>query len=254
MTTSLSPLAPRELVIDPGAFAVLPALQVHGVVIRGYADAAARVSLAPLLTQIEAMMADAPAMAADVPLIAAWREAYRAMGLKPSKYRCSIEALWRRARKDPRDWLTGLAGVDVYNALSLLHTVPAGVQDLAKLPVRDGDEKGIGVPYVLRGLDPERDTFMPLGQNTYRLSAQLLGFTLGHEVVCWALNHRDSQRFCLQEDTADAIIFSEGTTHEQSEASQRMLEALADLLTEQGAQCGAIITANQDNPRQRLVA
>ena len=61
--------------------------------------------------------------------MAAWREAYRAFGAKPQRTRNSLEALLRRAA-------SGLPRVnrltDLYNAVSVLHQVPLGGEDLAR--------------------------------------------------------------------------------------------------------------------------
>jgi DNA/RNA-binding domain of Phe-tRNA-synthetase-like protein len=65
----------------------------------------------------------------DLPHVAAWREAYRAFGAKPGRTRNSLEALLRRAPGGlPRvNELT-----DVYNAVSVLHQVPVGGEDLSR--------------------------------------------------------------------------------------------------------------------------
>lgn len=63
----------------------------------------------------------------QLPHVAAWREAYRAFGAKPQRTRNSLEALLRRAA-------SGLPRVnrltDIYNAVSVLHQVPLGGEDL----------------------------------------------------------------------------------------------------------------------------
>jgi DNA/RNA-binding domain of Phe-tRNA-synthetase-like protein len=61
--------------------------------------------------------------------VAAWREAYRAFGAKPQRTRNSLEALLRRAESGlPRvNWLT-----DYYNAVSMLHQLPVGGEDLTR--------------------------------------------------------------------------------------------------------------------------
>ncbi|MET4078520.1 MULTISPECIES: phenylalanine--tRNA ligase beta subunit-related protein [Janibacter] len=63
----------------------------------------------------------------ELPHVAAWRDAYRAFGAKPQRTRSSLEALTRRAA-------AGLPRVnratDVYNALSVIHQVPLGGEDL----------------------------------------------------------------------------------------------------------------------------
>ena len=65
------------------------------------------------------------------PHVLAWRDAYRAFGAKPQRTASSVDALWQRAGKSalPRvNWL-----VDLYNAISVLHTLPVGGEDAARL-------------------------------------------------------------------------------------------------------------------------
>lgn len=61
--------------------------------------------------------------------IASWRDAYKAFGSKPNKYRNSLEALTRRAE-------AGLPRVnrltDIYNAISVKNQIPFGGEDLDK--------------------------------------------------------------------------------------------------------------------------
>jgi DNA/RNA-binding domain of Phe-tRNA-synthetase-like protein len=79
----------------------------------------------------------------ELPRVAAWREAYRAFGAKPQRTRNSLEALLRRV--DP-----GLPRVnrltDVYNAVSVLHQVPLGGEDL---------DRYAGPPRLLRATGQE---------------------------------------------------------------------------------------------------
>jgi DNA/RNA-binding domain of Phe-tRNA-synthetase-like protein len=63
---------------------------------------------------------------AEYPRIAAWREAYRRFGARPSDFRSSIEALARRVLRG--DALPGInALVDIGNLISLRYLVPVGV-------------------------------------------------------------------------------------------------------------------------------
>jgi DNA/RNA-binding domain of Phe-tRNA-synthetase-like protein len=59
------------------------------------------------------------------PHIAAWREAFRLMGVKPSEFRSSIEALARRALRE-QELPSINALVDIGNILSLRYLIPAG--------------------------------------------------------------------------------------------------------------------------------
>jgi DNA/RNA-binding domain of Phe-tRNA-synthetase-like protein len=61
------------------------------------------------------------------PHVALWRDAYRAFGAKPQRTRNSLEALLRRI-PDGLPRINRLT--DLYNAVSVLHEVPLGGEDL----------------------------------------------------------------------------------------------------------------------------
>jgi hypothetical protein len=66
------------------------------------------------------------------PHLHAWRNAFSAFGVKPSKFLCSAEALVKRVLKGEE--LPAINRVvDAYNAVSLRHVVPAGGEDLDRL-------------------------------------------------------------------------------------------------------------------------
>ena len=67
--------------------------------------------------------------------IQAWRQAYAAMGLKPTQYRCAAEALLRRFRK-VRDLPRFHPLVDVLNAESMKAAIPIAAFDIAR--IKDG--------------------------------------------------------------------------------------------------------------------
>ncbi|MGB0682727.1 MAG: B3/4 domain-containing protein [Magnetovibrionaceae bacterium] len=66
---------------------------------------------------------------AEIPEIRDWREAYKAFGVKQTRYRCSVERLIKSIAAGK-----GLARilplVDLYNAISVRHIVPVGADDL----------------------------------------------------------------------------------------------------------------------------
>jgi len=81
-----------------------------------------------------------PEVLLEHPRIASWREAYRAFGAKPGKFRPSMEAMVRRILKD-QEIPSINALVDIGNVVSLRHLVPAGghaidelTQDIALRP------------------------------------------------------------------------------------------------------------------------
>ncbi|MFJ7768046.1 B3/4 domain-containing protein [Streptomyces sp. NPDC097107] len=69
---------------------------------------------------------------ADMPEIAAWREAFSRMGLKPTQYRCASEALLRRYRKD-KSLPSFHPVVDYLNHVSMAYGIPIAVFDTAHI-------------------------------------------------------------------------------------------------------------------------
>ncbi|MCM3617154.1 phenylalanine--tRNA ligase beta subunit-related protein [Sutcliffiella horikoshii] len=71
----------------------------------------------------------------DIPGIAEWRSVFKDTGTDPSRYRPSIEALYRRIKKgqflEPFN-----SAVDLNNFFSLKYEIPFGIYDVSKL---DGD-------------------------------------------------------------------------------------------------------------------
>jgi DNA/RNA-binding domain of Phe-tRNA-synthetase-like protein len=116
--------------VAPAVFALRPDYRALLLAVDGVVPGASDAGSEELLRQAEATAGKLLAEAAvdQLPHIAAWREAYRAFGAKPQRTRNSLEALTRRAA-------TGLPRVnrltDVYNAVSVLHQIPLGGEDLA---------------------------------------------------------------------------------------------------------------------------
>jgi len=82
----------------------------------------------------------------EIPALAAWRSAFRAFGVEPTKYRSAAEALLRRLTKKG-DIPSINALVDVYNLISIRYSVPMAAFDTrqicAGITVRfaDGSER-----------------------------------------------------------------------------------------------------------------
>jgi DNA/RNA-binding domain of Phe-tRNA-synthetase-like protein len=117
--------------VDSAVFTLRPDYRVLLLAVDGLAPGASDASSEALLRRAEeaAVALLAGVAAEELPHIAAWREAYRAFGAKPQRTRNSLEALSRRAG-------TGLPRVnrltDIYNAVSVLHQVPIGGEDLTR--------------------------------------------------------------------------------------------------------------------------
>ena len=131
----------------------------------------------------------------SLPHVAAWREAYRAFGAKPQRTRNSVEALLRRAG-------SGLPRVnrltDTYNAVSVLHQIPLGGEDLTRY---------VGSPHLIRATGNE-----PF--DTVADGAAVLEYPDPGEVVwcddagvtCRRWNWRQARRTQLRDDTTTALF------------------------------------------------
>lgn len=117
--------------VDPAVLELRPDYRALLVVVEGI-DAGAPSSVADGLIaaaeeRARELLAGTPVI--ELPHVAAWREDYRAFGAKPKRTRNSLEALPRRAG----DGLPRVnALTDLYNAISVLHQIPFGGEDLAR--------------------------------------------------------------------------------------------------------------------------
>lgn len=148
-----------------------------------------------------------------------WREAYRSFGYKPSSTRCSGEALLRRALKDNQ--LPDINPmVNLYNSISLKHTLPLGADDLDKLDgalrltIAKGDE-----PFVALG-GGEAEVALP-GEVIYRDDK---------EITCKAWNWRECDKTKLTAQTKNAVLVIEGLEHAHLSEMAHALKELKQLI------------------------
>ena len=117
--------------VDSGVFGLRPDYRALLVAVDGLVPGPSDQASEALLQAAEAAAREAlrDRPVEQLPHVAAWRDAYRAFGAKPQRTRNSLEALLRRAG-------TGLPRVnrltDVYNAISVVHQVPLGGEDLSR--------------------------------------------------------------------------------------------------------------------------
>jgi DNA/RNA-binding domain of Phe-tRNA-synthetase-like protein len=131
----------------------------------------------------------------QLPHVAAWREAYRAFGAKPQRTRNSVEALLRRAA-------SGLPRVnrltDVYNAVSVLHQIPVGGEDLTRY---------IGAPQLLRATGTEPfDTVADGVTVTEHPDPGEVVWCDDAGVTCRRWNWRQARRTQLSDGTTTALF------------------------------------------------
>jgi DNA/RNA-binding domain of Phe-tRNA-synthetase-like protein len=128
------------------------------------------------------------------PAVAPWRQAYAAFGVKPSKYRSSIESLLRSAQAGRIRSVNPL--VDLYNTVSLRHMLPCGGEDLAAVR---------GAIRLTRAAGGEH--FIPLGsaaEEPPQPGEVIYRDDLGVLCRCW--NWREADRTKLTAATTDAFL------------------------------------------------
>lgn len=183
--------------VDPGVFALRPDYRVLLVAANGIEPGAADESCESMLFAAEdharQLLQGDPVE--QLPHIAAWRAAYRSFGAKPQRTRNSVEALTRRAPAGlPR--VNRLA--DIYNAVSVLHQVPIGGEDLDRYD---------GPPRLLRAVGDE-----PF--DTVSGGAGIVDYPEPGEVIwcddtgvtCRRWNWRQGRRTHLRDDSQAALF------------------------------------------------
>ncbi len=211
----------EEAWIEPAVFALRPdyralLLAVDGLV-PGPGDEAGEALLQEAEASTARALADRPVD--QLPHVAAWREAYRAFGAKPQRTRNSLEALTRRAGSGlPRvDRLT-----DLYNAVSVLHQIPLGGEDLSGYR---------GVPRLIRATGVE--VFDTVAGGEPVIEHPDPGEVVWCDdagVTCRRWNWRQGRRTALTEDTTTALFVLDALAPMTDEALHTAAEDLATRL------------------------
>lgn len=164
-----------------------------------------------------------PELLSEVPEIRDWRSAFQSFGLKPSKYRSSVEQLYRRALKG--DIIqTRLPLVNLYCYVSILDRVPMGGYDLRKI---EGD---IEVRRAVAG-----EEFTAIGEKSpLQSEGGVIVYSDQSGIICWGWNHRDCARTCLGPDTQEAIFFADSASESSRPAAGEAVKTLAGILTSAG--------------------
>ncbi len=135
------------------------------------------------------------------PNIAAWREAYRAFGAKPSEYPCSIEAMIKRVRRgDELPYINTLAAL--CNCASLRYITPIGGHALDDIPA-NGE--------VRLGFATGAEEFTPFGTTSieHPEPGEVI-YTFGKTVLCRRWTWRQAEFTKLEGKTTYAAINVDG--------------------------------------------
>lgn len=201
--------------VAPGVFALRPdyralLVAVDGIV-PGPTDEDSDVFLQTAEAAARQALGDLPLE--ELPHVAAWREAYRAFGAKPQRTRNSLEALLRRVG-------AGLPRVnrltDLYNAVSVLHQLPVGGEDLTRYT---------GSPRLVRATGDEAfDTVADGSTVVEHPDPGEVVWCDAAGVTCRRWNWRQARRTQLREDTTSALFILDALDPMTDEA----LHAAAD--------------------------
>jgi DNA/RNA-binding domain of Phe-tRNA-synthetase-like protein len=222
--------------VDAAVFALRPdyraLLLAVGGLVPGPSDQAGDALLQAAETAAREALAGRPAE--QLPHVAAWREAYRAFGAKPQRTRNSLEALLRRAASGmPRvNRLT-----DIYNAVSVLHQIPLGGEDLTRY---------VGPPRLVRATGTE--PFDTVADGITVIEHPDPGEVVWCDdagVTCRRWNWRQARRTQLRHHTTAALFILDAL----DPVTDQALHAAADDLTARLARLGPGVRA-----ARRLIA
>jgi DNA/RNA-binding domain of Phe-tRNA-synthetase-like protein len=216
--------------VDGAVFALRPDYRALLVAVDGIVPGPSDQRSDALLQAAKAAARDAlgGGPAEQLPHVAAWREAYRGFGAKPKRTRNSLEALLRRAA-------AGLPRVnrltDLYNAVSVLHQIPVGGEDLTRYT---------GAPRLVRaaGDEPFDTTADGVAVTEYPDPGEVV-WCDDAGVTCRRWNWRQARRTQLREDTTAALFILDALDPVTGEA----LHAAADDLTARLAGLGPAVRA-----------
>lgn len=217
----------------------------RGVIVIDNADnTSTEERLAHLLRDSEAQARDlVRGGVAGHPNVAAWREAYRKFGAKPSEHRSSIEAMVRRVVKP--NFLPSINPlVDIGNIVSLRHLLPVGVHPLT----------GALCSLDLRRAMPD-DIFVPLGGTIAETpSSGEIVLASGSDVLTRRWVWRQAANTQTLSDTTLAFYNVDGL---EPTTPDVVCEAMSDVVRLVSEHCGGRIVASSlltiDNPSMYAV-
>lgn len=215
-----------KVIVTPEARDLFPELGVGGLLARNAdrCDTVKAANAATLLAERRmASFCDYEAVT-NAPEVNRWREAFKAMGLRPAEYRTSLEALMRM-------WVTGRRPdggglVDLYNIVSIASGAPLGAVDVERLD---------GQAITLRKVEVGVDKFVPVsGVVKLKPEANAISYCVRDNILCYGLNHRDSADFGINPTSSNIFFLSEWAFLDQREKAWEALHLLGRLLTDHG--------------------
>jgi DNA/RNA-binding domain of Phe-tRNA-synthetase-like protein len=211
--------------VDVGVFALRPDYRALLMAVDGLVPGPSDQAGEGLLQAAEAAARDRLAghPVEELPHVAPWREAYRGFGAKPQRTRNSLEGLLRRVG-------AGLPRVnrltDLYNAVSVLHQLPVGGEDLSRY---------VGPPRLVRATGDEPFDTIAAGADVVEHPDP--GEVVWRDeagVTCRRWNWRQARRTQLRDDTTTALFILDALDPMSDEALHAAADDLAGHLSRLG--------------------
>ena len=174
----------------------------------------------------------------QIPAIGAWRDAYKAFGIKKTSYRCSVERLLRGLLGDrPLPAVNSL--VDVYNRISVKYLFPVGADDLADT---FGD--------ISFRFATGEESFIPLGsrENDSPKSGEVI-YADQQKVLCRRWNWYQDARSPVSLESRDVVLTVQSLGIGDLDAAVQ--ELCHDITLECGGEVSSVV-ADAENPTVTL--
>lgn len=150
--------------------------------------------------------------------IVPYRDAFKAIGINPNRYMCSIEALLDRIAKG-KGFPHINAIVDMGNAVSIKYHLPIGAHDMGTI------EESLDVRFA----DAE-DTFIPFGNGEMEKPEEKeVIYVSGHQVRTRRWTWRQSEIGKIQESTSDVLFPIDGFTDLNKDKVEEAAKELAEM-------------------------
>lgn len=194
--------------------------------------------------------------AKEDPVVVPYREAFRALGINPSRYACSIEALMDRIAKGK-----GMPSinpiVDLGNAVSLKYKLPIGAHDIYSFVREDGSGRGSESTGLEVRPANEDDRFVPFGAEEGEYDNPEIGevvYVSGHEVRTRRWTWRQSEKGKITEKTSAVLFPIDGFASVNKEQVEKAIKEFVELIANYYARSGRSLSVetgivDKDNPR-----
>jgi len=207
--------------VDSAVFQMFPELAIGVVIASGIDNRRGSESAALFLREQVDTVHNSwlPNRLETEPRIVSWRKAYRLFGAKPKKYHCSVDNMVRMILSESKFPSINKA-VDVYNAISLKHCVPAGGDDIDRvagdivLTVAEGDERFVPLNGT-QSISPKR------GEIIYRDD---------EDVLCRRWNWRECDKSKMTLNSTNLCLVVEALPPVSAEEVERISSELGETI------------------------